>query len=307
MFMWRVLRDMKNIEGEKATNIGLKGKRKKKMVKKAKNIAYSIGEFIDKLGKWDEARKGVMSADADEMKEWMEDEKEREETTTRDLIKNTADSVAILAAKGGFASKGERKRAEKKKREREEERKADGKQRVKQRAVSKLSAQEKKEEVERKEEEEKKRQALGAEDLRKEEIRMYVQQCDKYAKAMQESEGKEKEEMREKVAELNAKIKEAKERRVTYEGQTYKYSTGGKRTRTRMVFVVSTHMGLEEGRRAEEQLDRMKNKLNELLRVEKGCDGEAPFGFIEQVKNTGAWGDKSERRWRISGVHEEEP
>ena len=74
-----------------------------------------------------------------------------------------------------------------------------------------------------------------------------------------------------------------------------------------MVFVVSMHTGLDEGRKAKEQLDRMKNKLNEVLRVEKGCNEEAPFGFIEQVKNTGAWGDKNEGRWRVSGVHEDEP
>lgn len=89
------------------------------------------------------------------------------------------------------------------------------------------------------------------------------------------------------IAQLLAKIEEAKNMSLTFKGDSYKYTTRGKRTRWRKVFVVSKHMGLDARHRKVEQAENMKKKVNKMLRMVKGIDRETPFGYIEGAKNKG--------------------
>ena len=119
------------------------------------------------------------------------------------------------------------------------------------------------------------------------ELGMLQQQYDSHSLEALQSSRERKEELMEKVEEIGRKIKEVKGRKITYEYPGFKYSTEGDQRRTRMVGVVSTHQNIKEEKEGREQMERMKDKMNELLRTVEGRDGVTPFGFIENFAKSG--------------------
>ena len=112
MFLVRILGDMKNVEGKRAGNVVPKSNRERgKMTDTMKEVARGIGKIFDKLGKWEEDRKNVMTANLDAIKGWFEDEEGRKKSDKETSRKQMETSIAIMAAKGGFASKAEKARA----------------------------------------------------------------------------------------------------------------------------------------------------------------------------------------------------
>ena len=108
------------------------------------------------------------------------------------------------------------------------------------------------------------------------------------------------------MSKIHTELEEVKQRKVTFEGDEFKFTTGEKRTRCRKVFLVAKMSGKKTGKPGEEQIKRMKEKVNDLLRVEKGVDGVRPFARVAEVKNEGASGDPNESRWLLECVHTDE-
>ena len=100
--------------------------------------------------------------------------------------------------------------------------------------------------------------------------------------------------LRLEMSKIHTELEEVKQRKVTFESDEFKFTTGEKRTRCRKVFLVVKMLGKKIGKPVEEQIKRMKEKVNDLLRVEKGMDGARPFARVAEVKNEGAWGDPNE-------------
>ena len=307
VFLNRVLGDTKKMSKENMGDIKLGTRQKKKLGKLERGVALGIGKIIDKLGKWDEAKKALMVPDAEAIKEWCNKEDEERKNEKEGQIKQMADSISIMVAKAGYASNQERVRAKKKEKEREEEKKKEEKNKEKSRGLTRLANDQKKEDEERKKQKDKLRQAEMAVEVQKAELQNLKEQervlCREQGEAKEE---KEQDELREKLREIGEKIAAVKKRNVVFEENDFRASTGTSSERWRKVGVVSTHTGFKEGKEGEKQMEEAKEKVNGLLREVERADGQVPFGMVEEVRHEGVWGDKNERRWKLIGVHRDE-
>ena len=82
-----------------------------------------------------------------------------------------------------------------------------------------------------------------------------------------ENDAERKDLLRLEMSRVHAELEEAKQRKVTFEGDEFKFTTGEKRTRCRKVFLVAKMSGKKTGKPGEEQIKRMKDKVNEIGRA----------------------------------------
>ena len=234
------------------------------MTKRLKKLAVEVARIVMETEKWEEAKTVLMNRNVDKVREWVKEEEDKSEKSAEGLLKQIGDSVAVLAAEGRFVSPTERQRANKIKQKKEAERKAEEDKRAKNRGVSKLLTQERKEEEKGKEEAKKRQQAENEEDTRLIEITNYQIRYDTLlTEYSRENEAEKKDLLRPEMSKIHAELEEAKQRKITFEGDEFKFTTGEKRTRCRKVFLVVKMSGKKIGKPGEEQIKWMKEKVND--------------------------------------------
>ena len=183
-----------------------------------------------------------MNKNVDKVREWVKEEEDKSMKSTEGLLKQIGDSVAVLAAEGKFASQMERQRVNKIRQKREAERKAEEDGRARNRGVSKLLTQERKEEEKGKEEARKRQQAENEEDIRLTEVINHQIRYDMLStEYSRENDAERKDLLRLEMSRVHAELEDAKQRKLTFEGDEFKFMTGEKRTRCRKVFCHGAH------------------------------------------------------------------
>ena len=207
--------------------------------------------------------------------------------------------MAAIAVQVGCAGPAEQKEAEVVKRERVEERKKEDKKRRENRGMNQARRELGKQEEEEMKEREEKKKAVAAEEIRLAELKMLEEKQERLAGEL--TRGNKR--VGEELTEVGKKIQEVKDPRIVHEEKTFRSTTGTTETRWRRVVIIVKFIESATGKEA--MVQRIREKTNDLFKEVRGSDGQ-PIGHIGEVKIGGVWGDPSEVRWLMEGVHVEE-
>ena len=278
--------------------------RRKNLEKKCLNIARKIGQalsYIDTTegergGGWQRAKKAGPEGSVSAWREWVEEEEDREEDSTRETVKRMNKTMAAIAVKVGCAGPAEQKEAEVVKRERVEERKKEDKKRRENRGMNQARKELGKQEEEEIKEKEEKKKAVAAEEARLAELKMLEEKQESLAGEL----ARGNKGVGEELTNVRKRIQEVKDRRIVHEGKTFRATTGTPEAKWRRVVIITKFTEKATGKEA--MIQRIREKTNDLLKEVRGTDGQ-PIGHIGEVKIGGVWGDPSEVRWLMEGVH----